>query len=202
MPGYQTVSREVSGNPSPGETITVSLVLTPIEPTYTITIPPTTYPPIGGGIGYFHIVTYPPGASITFDSRLEGASPVTVEVSTTGSPQHSIVASKTGYQTASRAYSGNPLQGETVEIEMTLQPETQTGSVYVSSSPSPATATIGGSDAQQTPCSFSNVVPGYHTVQVYLPGYQAYSASIKVTAGAMASVTHLCHPSRPGGRYA
>ncbi|MCX6693671.1 MAG: hypothetical protein NT074_03850 [Methanomicrobiales archaeon] len=89
MPRYQIASREVSGNPSPGETITVSLVLTPIEPTYTITIPttvPTTFPPIGGGIGYFHIVTYPPDASITFDSRLEGASPVTVEVSTTGSP--------------------------------------------------------------------------------------------------------------------
>ncbi|MCX6693672.1 MAG: PEGA domain-containing protein [Methanomicrobiales archaeon] len=91
------------------------------------------------------------------------------------------------------------MQGETVEIEMTLQPETQTGSVYVSSSPSPATATIDGSDAKQTTCSFSNVVPGYHTVQVYLPGYQAYSASIKVTAGAMASVYASLSPVQTWG---
>ncbi|MCX6693675.1 MAG: PEGA domain-containing protein [Methanomicrobiales archaeon] len=172
---------------------------------------------IGGGTGYYEIVTDPQGAQVTLEGTFKVYSPVTVpvsttgtpdhtvtasmpgqppgmsspvtaEVSTTGSPQHTIIASRAGYQTASRSYSGNPFEGETVEIEMTLQPEAQTGSVYVSSSPSPATATINGSDAQQTPCSFSNVVPGYHTVQVCLPGYQAYSASIKVTTGATASV--------------
>ena len=182
--GYQTWSKYYSGNPPAGGTVSVNAQLIPIP----VTLPAT--PPPGGEKGYYSIQSSPSGASVTFDNKYVGTTPVTVDVSTTGTPGHTIVISMTGYQTWSQQVAGNPAAGQTIPINAVLTPVQQFGNIYVSSSPSGATAILdNGQDSLVTPGTFYNVAPGWHNVQVSMPGYQVYSNSnVQVTSGGTANV--------------
>ena len=153
-----------------------------------VTLPAT--PPPGGEKGYYSIQSSPSGASVTFDNRYVGTTPVTVDVSTTGTPGHTIVISMTGYQTWSQQVAGNPAAGQTIPINAVLTPVQQFGNIYVASSPSGATAILdNGQDSLVTPGTFYNVAPGWHNVQVSMPGYQVYSNSnVQVASGGTANV--------------
>lgn len=142
----------------------------------------------GGQKGYYAISSNPSGASVSFDGTNYGATPVTVEVSATGTPGHTIIISLPGYQTWNQYYSGNPLAGQTVNVFAQLIP-VQAGSIHVGSSPTGATAILdGGQDQTITPGAFTSVAPGWHTVQVSLAGYQTYSTSVQVTQGGTSEV--------------
>jgi hypothetical protein len=138
--------------------------------------------------GYYAISSSPSGASVSFDGTNYGATPVTVEVSTTGTPGHTIVVSLSGYQTWNQFYSGNPLGGQTVNVFAQLIP-VPAGSIHVGSSPTGATAVLdGGQDQTITPGAFTSVAPGWHTVQVSMAGYQPYSTSMQVSQGGTSEV--------------
>jgi hypothetical protein len=182
--GYQTWSKYYSTNPPAGGTVSVNAQLIPIP----VTLPAT--PPPGGEKGYYSIQSSPSGASVTFDNKYVGITPVTVDVSTTGTPGHTITVSATGYQTWSQQVTGNPSAGQTIQIFASLTPVQQYGNIYVSSSPSGATAILdNGQDSLVTPGTFYNVVPGWHNVQVSMPGYQVYSNNnVQVTSGGTTNV--------------
>ncbi len=184
MDGYQTWSKYYSGNPPAGGTVSVNAQLIPIP----VTLPAT--PPPGGEKGYYSIQSSPSGSTVTFDNKYVGTTPVTVDVSTTGTPGHTIVVSATGYQSWTQQVSGNPAAGETVQIFASLTPVQQFGNIYVSSSPSGATAILdNGQDSLVTSGTFYNVAPGWHNVQVSTPGYQVYSNSnVQVTSGGTTNV--------------
>jgi len=76
-----------------------------------------------------------------------------------------------------------------------------TGSIYVTSTPPGASAVLdGGEDLVYTPGTFSSVVPGLHNVRITKPGYQAYSATVEVTAGNTNNIfATLNQVTQPGG---
>ncbi len=58
----------------------------------------------------------------------------------------------------------------------------------------------GGEDLLYTPGTFSSVIPGLHNVRITKPGYQAYSATVEVTAGNTNNVfATLNQVTQPGG---
>jgi hypothetical protein len=76
-----------------------------------------------------------------------------------------------------------------------------TGSIYVTSTPPGASAVLdGGEDLVYTPGTFTSVVPGLHNVRITKPGYQAYSATVEVTAGNTNNIfATLNQVTQPGG---
>jgi len=59
---------------------------------------------------------------VYFDGSYRGTSPVTVEVSSTGNPSHTIRVTKSGYNDWEDSYSGNPSDGEYIYIDAALTP--------------------------------------------------------------------------------
>ena len=134
--GYQPWAKYYSTNPPAGGHVSVFAQLIPIP----VTLPVT--PPPGGEKGYYSIQSSPTG-SVTFDNKYVGTTPVTVDVSTSGTPGHTIVVTATGYQSWSQSVTGNPGAGQTVNIYAQLTPvQPQGGNIYVGSSPQGATAVL------------------------------------------------------------
>lgn len=180
--GYQPWSQYYDGNPASGQHIPVyaSLALIP-------TIPPTPLP--GGQKGYYSVTSDPSGARVDFDGTDYGTSPVSIGVSTTGTPGHTITVSKSGYQSWSQYYPGNPAAGQTIKVSASLTPVVQTGNIYVTSSPSGASAVLdNGYDSLTTDGSFNGVSAGWHNVRVSKSGYQPYATTIEIKPGQTATV--------------
>jgi hypothetical protein len=174
LSGYQTYTQSISGNPGAGQTITLFATLTPL---------------VGSQSGYYQVSSSPSNADVYFDGAYKGTTPVTVEVSTTGTPGHTINVYKTGYQSFSQFYSGNPSAGQTVYVYASLTPVQSTGSIYVTSSPSGATATLDNSRTGTTPYTFDSVATGSHTIQISRSGYQTYSGTVQVSSGSTTTVS-------------
>ena len=157
--GYQTWTRNYPGNPFEGETISIDADLLFIPVTEPTTLPPTTI--IGGGKGYYDISSTPEGGTVLFDGKNKGVTPVTVEVSSSGTPGHTISISKEGYQPWTTYEPGNPFEGETVHVDAELVfipitlPTTpiggEKGYYYVTSSPGGAAVTLDGTNQGSTP---------------------------------------------------
>jgi hypothetical protein len=64
-----------------------------------------------------------------------------------------------------------------------LTPIQSYGSISVTSSPSGATAVLDGGSSQTTPCTFTGVSPGSHTVYVSKSGYTSVSRTVTVSGG-------------------
>jgi hypothetical protein len=190
--GYQDWEQTYNGNPFQGETIHINADLVYIP----ITLPTT--PPVGSGKGYYSISSSPSGASVYFDGSYKGLSPVTVAVSTTGTPGHTVSMSLSGYETWTQSYSGNPGEDQTIYVTAYLTPVQSYGSVSVTSSPSGALATLDGSNSQYTPCTFNNVRTGSHTVQVSMSGYQTWTGTTSVSGGLNSQVYASLTPYSPG----
>jgi hypothetical protein len=153
---------------------------------------PTQMP--GSQQGYFAIYSVPSGADVYFDGSFRGESPVTVTVSTTGTPRHTIMVSAPGYNQYTQTYNGNPMPGQTITITATLTPSPQTGSIYVTSSPLGATVILDRSQTAITPYTYSNVPVGTHEIALDLSGYQTYYTSVNVQAGQTATVNAFLTP--------
>jgi hypothetical protein len=192
--GYELWSQYYAGNPAEGQHIAVNAVLVPI-PT-----PTPTPPSPGSEKGYYSVTSSPSGGSVTFDGTNYGLTPVTISVSATGTPGHTITVSMPGYQTWSQYYSGNPAAGQTINVIANLNPITVPGTITVSSNPSGASAVLdSGYDQLTTPGTFYSVSPGWHTVQVSKSGYQPYSTSVQVTSGGTSNVYATLTPTQQTG---
>ncbi len=123
-----------------------------------------TLPAPGGDQGFFFIQSIPSGADCYFDNTFKGETPVTVTVSTTGTPSHTIRISSAGYDTWTQTYQGNPTAGQTIYITATLTPSAQTGNIQVSSNPSGATVTLDRGQSAITPYTYTYVPVGSHEV--------------------------------------
>ena len=151
-------------------------------------------------MGFYDISSNPSGATATVDGTPVGLTPTTATLYVTGPPGHTVTVSKQGYQTWSQYYSGNPAAGQHISVYANLIPDVQTGTIYVSSSPSGASAILdNGYDQVVTPGNFYSVTTGYHTVQVLMSGYQQYSTSIPVSAGATSNVYATLTPNQQLG---
>jgi hypothetical protein len=174
--GYQDWYGNVAGNPGPGQTIYADAgVLVEIQPT--ITIPPTI---IGDDYGWFRIVPIPELADVTVDGTYIGTGTQLVKIFTTASPSHDLLVRKSGYADYRQHLSYNPGKGETITLYASLVPLAQYGSIYVTSDPSGALATLDSGVQYLTPCTFTQVQPGMHTVSVSKSGYFTNTRQVQV----------------------
>ncbi len=171
------------------------------EPTLTLTPTPVpTTPPMGAEKGYYSVNSDPAGGSVFLNGAYYGLTPYTITVYTTGTPGHTISVSKSGYLTWSQFYSGNPANGQTINVFATLYPVVQTGNIYVNSNPSGASAILdNGYDQLTTPGTFSAVSTGWHNVQVTKSGYLIYSTDIEVKPGGTSNVMATLVPTAQYG---
>jgi len=188
--GYYDWEDSYYGNPMQGETISINADMIFIPVTQQTT-------PIGAGKGYYAITSVPSGASVYFDGAYKGLSPVTVQVSSTGTPGHTVSLSLSGYEDWSTTLSGNPADGQTVPVNAYLTPVQQYGSVYVESNPSGASAVLDGHYSQTTPCTFTNVNAGSHQLAVSMPGYTSWTKTVTVSAGSTTRVSATLSPVAP-----
>ncbi|MCE5297475.1 MAG: PEGA domain-containing protein [Methanoregulaceae archaeon] len=180
--GYYDWQQSYQGNPSEGETISVNADLVFIPVTQ-----PTTL--VGAGKGYYSISSVPSGGSVYFDGSYKGITPVTVQVASEGTPGHTVSISLSGYETWSTSLSGNPSDGQTIPVNAYLTPVQNYGSISVTSSPSGATAVLDSGSSQVTPCTFTGVNAGTHTVYVSKSGYTSVSRTVTVSAGSTTQVS-------------
>jgi hypothetical protein len=154
----------------------------------------------GSQQGYFAIYSTPSGADVYFDGKFAGESPVTVTVSTTGAPTHTIVVTAPGYNTYTQTYNGNPMAGQTITITATLTSNPQTGNIYVTSSPSGATVVLDRQKTATTPYTFTNIPVGTHEVALQYPGYETYYTSVNVQSGQTQTVNAFLTPTVTTGQ--
>jgi len=134
----------------------------------------------GGSVGYFMITTVPSGGTVYFDGVDQGAAPVTVWVYTTGSPRHTVVVEKDGYQTWVRLFTENPGKDKTIAVNAVLVPGVSYGVLRVEFDVPGIPVTLDGSDTMNVPATFSPVITGYHTVASLVPGYLPYHEQVLV----------------------
>jgi hypothetical protein len=153
----------------------------------------------GSGQGYFLIQSIPTGSDLYFDGTFRGETPITVTVSTTGNPQHTILITAPGYEAYQQTYSGNPRDGQTITLTATLTPSAQTGNIYVTSNPSGASVTLDRSQTATTPYTFTNIPVGTHEVSVYYSGYQTFYTSVNVNNGQTTTINAVLSPTISSG---
>ncbi len=134
----------------------------------------------GGSVGYFMISTDPPDGTVYFDGVDQGAAPVTVWVYTTGSPRHTVVVEKDGYQTWVRLLTTNPGKDQTIAVNAVLVPGVSYGVLRVESDVPGIPVTLDGSGTMNVPATFSPVTTGYHRVASLVPGYLPYDEQVLV----------------------
>jgi hypothetical protein len=189
--GYEPVEQVLNRNPPPGQTMPINIVLQRV-PTTIPTTPPAEF-------GFYKIISVPAGATVLFDGENYGSAPVSVKVSSTGSPGHTLICTLSGYQQYTQQISGNPSPGQTITVTATMVPYQQNGNIYVNSNPSGATAILDGSYSQITPGSFVGVTSGSHTLEISYPGYQVYYTYPTVNPGQTTNVYAALTPSQNTG---
>jgi len=159
--------------------------------------------------GYYRVESNPSDAQVLVDTIYRGNTPVTVAVSTTGPPSHTIVIVKSGYFPWSRTFDTNPAPGEVIGVAAVLEPSVQYGTLVVSSRPNGALVTVDGGRGQMAPWTYTDMPAGGHIVRAFLSGYQPYVSLINVPPGGTAAVEATLLPltevgviqakSNPGG---
>ncbi len=203
MDGYQDWSTSLSELPGPGQTIPINAILVPAEPTipptWTPTLTPTETPPwtptptptptqIGSDHGWFSIDSIPSGGEVTFDGVYQGSAPVLIRVPTTGTPSHQILVRMSGYYDWFQSVQENPLPDQTIPITATLVPQARYGSIRVTSNPTKSIAILDGGNQDLTPCTFSDLMPGFHSIKVIKDGYQPFTSQVQVHAGSQSQL--------------
>jgi len=128
--------------------------------------------------GSLSVQTNPTGANIFLDGVLKGQSPLTLENVAIGT--HSVKAVKAGYQDA---YVYPYVQaGITTSVYLTLQQQTEQGSIYVVTNPSPANIYLDEISQGLSPLAIFNVSVGNHTVKATKSGYLDAMQTVTVIA--------------------
>ena len=205
--GYKDWTTTIAHNPSPGSTEEIRAVLEPVPATTVPSSEPTDQPtaapilnPMGSPVisgtenGTFFIVSVPPAANVNFDGIDLGISPISQEVSPNSTPEHSILVQKAGYKDWASVITYNPSAGVTETITADLVADVVNGSILVTSEPAGGLALLDGSATQTTPANFTDVSPGVHTVSISKDGYNPYSTSVTVSAGAQSVVFAALSP--------
>jgi len=163
LPGYEEWTSTYNGNPGAGQTIPITAQLSPSAQT-----------------GNIQVVSTPSGAMVTLDRSRSANTPFTFTNIPVGT--HEISVYMSGYQDWYMDVSVN--KGQTAFVNAILQPIVTTGSLSVSSSPSGAAVYVDNSYRGVTSTTVGNLVPGSHSVRLTKAGYQDWTGSVSISAGA------------------
>jgi hypothetical protein len=165
-----------------GGTKTVSATLNPM-PTSTV--------------GWVYVSSSPGGASVTLDGNPVGQTPYSgsLKLNNIAAGDHTVALSLAGYSPYSAQTS--VLASTVSEVSAILQPSSpasSTGGLSISSTPAGANVFIDNNFVGITPLTQDSVPGGTHTVTIRMEGYQEYSVSTPVNAGATSTVSAALMP--------
>ena len=130
--------------------------------------------------GNLHITSTPSAAAVYVDSLSKGNTPKTIYNLTAGS--HVLMVKKTGYQTS--ISTGSITAGSTTNVSILLKSiANQTGSLFVTSTPSQATVYVDSVTRGLSPLNITGLSAGGHIVQLTKSGYKAYLENVTINAG-------------------
>jgi hypothetical protein len=173
LPGYQQYTQQISGNPSSGQTITITATLVPYQQT-----------------GNIYVNSNPSGATAILDGSYSQITPGSFVGISSGS--HTVEISYPGYQVYYAYPNVNP--GQTTNVYAALTPSQNTGSLYVQSSPAGAGVYVDDAYRGESPLTVGNLVQGSHNLKLLLSGYQDYVATVSISTGKTTSIYPALQP--------
>jgi hypothetical protein len=166
----------------------------------TKTVSATLNPMPTSGTGWIYVSSSPGGATVTVDGNIVGQTPVsgTLKLNAVATGSHTVTLSLGGYQQYSQSLSILP--NTVSEVSAVLQSQTTPsgkGALTVSSVPAGANVFFDNNFIGITPFTAGNIASGNHVVAIRLDGYQEYSVTTSVNAGATSSVSAALAPVTP-----
>ncbi|MDV4342888.1 PEGA domain-containing protein [Methanoculleus sp. YWC-01] len=169
--GYHTYSASLPSSPAAGQTVDVYATLQPVETA-----------------GSIHVTSSPSGAAIYLNGNYRGVAPLTIQSLSPGT--YSLEADRSGYQSD---YSSVTVKaGQQSNVQFTLTPIEQYGSIKATSSPSGAYVYMDGVYKGRTPMTLTSVSAKKHNIELDLSGYYDWKSSVTVSPGVTSYVNaHL-----------
>lgn len=173
-----------------------SSVSVPVGGTYTvnanlIAIPSST-------TGWIYLTSSPAGATVYLDGTLSGqtAQNGVLKIDNIRAGDHTIRVEKAGYQpfTATVTVQVNTVSDVVATLVSASVPAT-TGTLSVSSTPAGASVFIDNALKGVTPISLTDISAGSHQVLLRLEGYQDYTVTQQVNAGATNTIAAALNPN-------
>jgi hypothetical protein len=163
----------------------------------TRTISATLNPMASSTVGWIYVSSSPGGASVTLDGNFVGQTPYSgsLKLNSIATGEHTVTLSLAGYAPYSVRTSVSP--NTVSEVSGILEPSvpvSTTGGLSVSSTPAGAQVFLDNQFMGITPLTLNAVSTGTHTVSIRMDGYQEYSATTPVNAGATSTVAAALMP--------
>jgi len=137
------------------------------------------------------------GASIYVDTIYQGETNQIVGSLAVG--PHAVLLKKSGYKDYSQTVQVNSAQITYMTVTLTQLVNPTTGDLDVSSTPPGASVYLNGAYQGETPVSvplyITALAPGSYSVVLKKSGYQDYSTTARIVAGATAQVSAVLQPS-------
>lgn len=164
----------------------------------TRTISTTLNPMPVSSVGWLYVSSSPGGASVSLDGNPVGQTPYSgsLKLNNIGAGTHTVSLSLTGYAPYSAQASVSP--STVSEVSAILQPNApvaSTGGLSVSSTPAGAQVFLDNQFMGITPLTLNAVTTGTHLVSIRQDGYEEYSATTPVNAGATSTVSAALMPA-------
>ncbi|MGC8904047.1 PEGA domain-containing protein [Thermus sp.] len=173
LSGYQPY--RVTVNPKPGEQVRISAQLSP-EPRQ----------------GSLSVDSTPSGAEVYVEGALRGRTPLNLALP---EGRYQVELRLSGYQPYQAVVQVR--RGETARLEVRLVPLPRTGTLYLETSPQGAEVYLDGRLQGRTPLRLS-LDEGSYRVELRLPGYEPYAASVRVEGGRETRLSANLRPLRTG----
>jgi len=146
--------------------------------------------------GWIYLTSSPAGATVYLDGTVAGqtASNGVLKIDNVRSGNHNIRVEMAGYQPYSTTVN---VQVSTVtDVTANLLPvQAFTGALSVSSTPAGASVFIDNALRGLTPITLTDITAGSHQVLLKLDGYQDYSVTQQVNAGATNTIATILNPN-------
>ena len=147
--------------------------------------------------GGLYITSDPSDAMVYLDASYRGKTPLSLNNVATG--EHVVEMDLSGYYDWKSTVTVPSGGTRTVSATLSKIPTSNTGWIYVSSSPGGATVLLDGTNVGQTPTSgalkLNNIVAGSHTANLQLNGYQAYTTGVNVVPATVSQVDAVLVPA-------
>ena len=189
-PGSYTISAELNGYHPYSTTTTVyqgreSNVMCPLSRIDTA--------------GALYILSSPSNADLMLDGVYKGRNPLTLN--NLAATTHILQLDHAGYYDWKSNVEVPAGGTKTVSGTLNPIPASNTGWIYVSSSPGGAAVTLDGNSIGQTPFSGSlkldTVQNGDHTIALSLSGYRPFTTTTRVLANTVSEVSAILKPGTP-----
>ncbi|SCL75677.1 hypothetical protein L21_1586 [Methanoculleus chikugoensis] len=160
--GYNSYSGSLPSGPAAGQTVDVYATLQPVETT-----------------GSIHVTSSPSGAAIYLNGNYRGTAPLTIQSLSPGT--YSLDAERSGYNSDHATVTVR--SGQQSNIQFTLTPIEQYGSIKVTSSPSGAYVYMDGVYKGRTPLTLTSVSAKKHNIELDHSGYYDWRSTVTVSPG-------------------